>query len=170
MNFPVDYAEEMANLFKSIQKTYNHYVLSHVGCYNFTVPQFAVLHELYHHPEITLTELSERVDLSKSTVSGIVDRLVARGVVKKVKVNEDRRIVRISLMKEVSAVQEKLDAIRKNYLTELLENINVSDLERMLFGLKQLDNLMKNIQQDEAFSTHYIDSVKAAGRKAKTPL
>ena len=149
MNFPLDYAEEIANLFKSIQKTYHHYVLSQVGCYNFTVPQLAVLHELYHHPEITLTELSERVDLSKSTVSGIVDRLVLRGAVKKVKVSEDRRIVKISLMEEVSAVQEKLDAIRKNYLAELFKNIDDTDLEKMLFGLRQLDNLMKTIQQDD---------------------
>ncbi len=148
MNFPLDYAEEIANLFKSIQKTYNLYVVSQVGCDNFTVPQLAVLRELYHHPEITLTELSKRVDLSKSTVSGIVDRLVSRGTVKKVKVSEDRRIVRISLMEEVSALQEKLDTIRKNYLAELFKNIDVSDLERMLFGLKQLDNLMKNIQHE----------------------
>jgi len=129
----MDYAEEIANLFKSIKKTYSLHVLSQVGCDNFTVPQLAVLHELYHHPEITLTELSERVDLSKSTVSGIVDRLVSKGAVKKLKVSEDRRIVRISLMEDVSALQEKLDAIRKNYFAELFKNIDVSDLERMLF-------------------------------------
>lgn len=149
MNFPMDYAEEITNLFKSIKKTYNLHVLSQVGCDNFTVPQLAVLRELYHHPEITLTELSKRVDLSKSTVSGIVDRLVSSGRVKKVKVSEDRRIIRISLMEDVSALQEKLDAIHKNYLAELFKNIDVSELERMLFGLKQLDNLMKNIQQDD---------------------
>lgn len=145
MNSPMDYAEEIANLFKSIQKTYNHYVSSQAGCHNFTVPQLTVLRELYHHPEITLTELSARVGLSKSTVSGIVDRLVSHGAVKKVKVSEDLRIVRISLTEEVSAVEEKLDAIRKNYLAELFKNIDGSDLEKILFGLKRLDKLMKNI-------------------------
>ena len=148
MNFPMDYSEEIANLFKSIHKTYHHYILSQVACHNFTVPQLTVLHELYHHPEITLTELSERVDLSKSTVCGIVDRLELHGAVKRVKVCEDRRIVKISLTEKVYAVQEKLDVIRKNYLAELFKNINAADLEKMLFGLKQLDNLMKNYQQD----------------------
>ena len=143
MNFPTDYAEEIVNLFKSIRKTYHHYILSQVACHNFTVPQLTVLHELYHHPEITLTQLSERVDLSKSTVSGIVDRLELHGVAKRVKVSENRRIVKISLTEEVSAIQEKQDVIQKNNLAELFKNIDAADLGKMLFGLKQLDNLME---------------------------
>lgn len=100
-------------------------------------------------PEITLAELSERVDLTKSTVCGIVNRLELHGAVKKVKVSEDRRIVRISLAEEMSAVQEKLDVIRKNYLTELFKTIDSEDLEKMLYGLKLLNNVMKNFQPDE---------------------
>ncbi|EGW36204.1 MarR family transcriptional regulator [Desulfosporosinus sp. OT] len=149
MNFPTDFADEIANLFKSIHKTYHDYILSQVACHNFTVPQLMVLHELYHHPEITLTELSERVDLTKSTVCGIVNRLELHGAVKKVKVSEDRRIVRISLTEEVSAVQEKLDAIRKNYLAELFKNTDPEDLEKILYGFKLLNNVMKNFQPDE---------------------
>jgi len=149
MNFPIDYAEEIANLFKSIHKTYQQYILSQGACHNFTAPQLMVLRELYHHPEITLTELSERVGLAKSTVSGIIDRLESQGVVKREKVIEDRRIVRLSLTEEVSAIKEKLEVIRKNHLAELFKNIAAADLEKMLFGLKQLDNLMKNLQPDE---------------------
>ena len=149
MNTPIDCAEEIADLFKSIHKTYHHYILSQVACHNLTVPQLTVLHELYHHPEITLTELSERVDLAKSTVCGIIDRLEVHGAVKRVKVNEDRRIVRISLTEDVCAVQGKLDVIRKNYLAELFKDIDPEDLEKMLFGLQQLNGLMKKFQQNE---------------------
>lgn len=149
MNAPIDCAKEIADLFKSIHKTYHHYILSQVACHNLTVPQLTVLHELYHHPEITLTELSERVDLAKSTVCGIIDRLEVHGAVKRVKVNEDRRIVRISLTEDVGAVQGKLDVIRKNYLAELFKDIDPEDLEKMLFGLQQLNGLMKKFQQNE---------------------
>lgn len=148
MNSMLEKVEEIGNLFKSIHKTYHQYMSSQVSCHNLTVPQLLVLHELYYHPEITLTELSERVDLSKSTVSGIVDRLVLQGKVKRVKVREDRRIVRISLTEEVSAIQEKLDVIRKNYLVELFKNIDSVNLEKMMLGLKQLDKLMKNFPED----------------------
>ena len=149
MNSKIVYAEEIANLFKSIHKTYHQYILSQVSCYNLTVPQLMILHELYHHSEITLTELSERVGLAKSTVSGIVDRLELRGAVKRIKVSENRRIVRISLTEKVSAIQGKLDVISKNYLAELFNNIDAADLEKMILGLKLLENLMKNIQPYE---------------------
>jgi len=149
MNFPIDYAEEIADLFKSLHKTYQQYIQSQVACHNFTAPQLMVLRELYHHPAITLTELSKRVSLAKSTVSGIVDRLESQGVVKRVKVSEDRRIARISLTEEVSAIKEKLEVIRKNHLTELFKNIDAADLEKMLIGLKQLDDLMNNLRHDE---------------------
>jgi DNA-binding MarR family transcriptional regulator len=82
-------------------------------------------------------------------MSGIVDRLESHGVVNRIKVNEDRRIVRISLTEKVSAIQEKLDVIRKNYWAELLKNADSEDLEKMFFGLKQLNNLVKNVQTDE---------------------
>lgn len=145
----MDYAEEIGNLFRSIHKTYQQYILSQVACHNLTVPQLMVLHELFHHPEVTLTELSERVGLAKSTVCGIIDRLESHGAVKRVRVSEDRRIVRISLTDEVAAEQEKLDVIRKNYLGELFKNTDASELEIILVGFKQLDNLMRKFQKDD---------------------
>ena len=47
---------------------------------NLTAPQRSVMQALFHGGGLSLKELSRRVGLAHSTVSGIVDRLVKRGM------------------------------------------------------------------------------------------
>lgn len=136
-----DYAEEVKNLLRSINKNYRSYVLDQIGEHNLTVPQLMVLQELYHHPNITLKELSELVILAKSTVCGIVDRLEMQGAVIRVRDPEDRRTVKISLSREVSEITDTVNIIKKNYLAGLLKKIEPSEVEKIVYGLRLLNNL-----------------------------
>jgi DNA-binding MarR family transcriptional regulator len=47
---------------------------------NLTAPQRSVMQALFHSGGLSLKELSRRVGLAHSTVSGIVDRLEKRGL------------------------------------------------------------------------------------------
>jgi DNA-binding MarR family transcriptional regulator len=51
---------------------------------------------------LTLTELSRELEIGHSTVSGIVDRLQAKGIVQRRPDPADRRYTRISLTEEVN--------------------------------------------------------------------
>ncbi len=66
-------------------------VRSHV-----TGPQLACLAPLADEPALTATELARRVHLSPSTVVRILDRLEARGLVRRERSSEDRRRVMVS--------------------------------------------------------------------------
>jgi DNA-binding MarR family transcriptional regulator len=50
----------------------------------------------------SLGELSQQLELSQSTVSGMVDRLQARGIVERTSSPEDRRVTRVSLTDAIS--------------------------------------------------------------------
>jgi DNA-binding MarR family transcriptional regulator len=60
-----------------------------------TVPQQAVMRALITSSALSLKELSRQVSLAHSTVSGIVDRLEARGLVVRRADSKDGRIARI---------------------------------------------------------------------------
>jgi DNA-binding MarR family transcriptional regulator len=65
--------------------------------HQITLPQLVCLLTIDESAPVTLSALAQRVHLSPSTVLGIVDRLVAKGLVRRDRDTRDRRLVRISL-------------------------------------------------------------------------
>ena len=148
-----DYAEEIKNLFRSINKKSRNYVLSQVGHCSFTVPQIMVMQELYSHPDITLKELSELMGLAKSTVCGIIDRLETQGAVIRKRDTEDRRAVKISLAPKMSEITDSINVIKKNYVVGLLRKVETSEVEKIVYGLRKLNALMEDHKQESDLVT-----------------
>lgn len=90
-------AREVVNnlrrLFKAIQE-YSKAILRQTG---LSAPQVWVLNILEDAPGLSLNELSERLFAHPSTVSGIIDRLEERGVVRRERDPADGRGVLLSL-------------------------------------------------------------------------
>ena len=84
---------DLRRLFKAIHE-YSKAVLKRSGV---SGPQLWALNVLQDGPALSLSELSERLFAHPSTVSGIVDRLVERGAVRREADPEDGRGIRLSL-------------------------------------------------------------------------
>jgi DNA-binding MarR family transcriptional regulator len=72
-----------------------------------TGPQRLVMQALVGSGGMSLKELSAKVSLAHSTVSGIVDRLETRGFVNRRVFKSDHRVTHISVSKDVRAFLEK---------------------------------------------------------------
>jgi DNA-binding MarR family transcriptional regulator len=72
-----------------------------------TGPQRLVMQALVESEGMSLKELSAKVSLAHSTVSGIVDRLEKRGFVNRHVLESDRRITQISVSNAVHEFLEK---------------------------------------------------------------
>lgn len=145
----VKQSEELTFLFRSIIKNFRQYVQNQVCGFGYTVPQFQLLKELYLHPDITLKELSERLSLAKSTVSGIVDRLEAQGAVIRTRVEEDRRTVRIALAPETLKLKESLQAIKNNYMAGMLSELEPEEVEQILESFRKIHGLVEEVKTEE---------------------
>ena len=102
-------ADRMLELFKDIKKVISNRKLEKIAKqYGFTAPQLGVILRLYETPTITLHELSTHMMLSKSTVSGIVDRLTKQGVVIREIPKDNRRIIKLSISEEFKKNNNKI--------------------------------------------------------------
>ena len=63
----------------------------------FTLPQTIVKGQLVRYGDLSVKELSQKMGLSHSTVSGIVDRLERKGMVMRYQDPQDRRITKVKL-------------------------------------------------------------------------
>jgi len=132
-------AEKLISLFKSIQ-----------GClksiskeFELTVPEMMIMLELYENKTLSLNELSEKIELPKSSVSRIVEGLVNREYVLRKIPKENRRIVELSISTkclkciDVACINDRFNDVVVGGLEPEKEDRMISALEELSLILKQ---------------------------------
>lgn len=92
---------------------------------------------------LSLSDLSSRMGLSHSTVSGIVDRLTKRGLLERTTRPDDRRYTQIELTSNVERwLEHNLPASRLQPLADALARASKADRNAVLDGLAILARLL----------------------------
>jgi len=109
-----------------------------------TGPQRMVMQVLVQSDGLSLKELSARVSLAHSTVSGIVDRLQARGMVVRRRDDADGRATIIAPSSEVrDFLTNRMPELAISPLTEALRGASSSEQATVLRGLRKLRALIE---------------------------
>jgi len=134
-------SERVVYLFKAVHKIYRDQIYEKSRQYGFTGPQMGLIIGLGKNPYITLKEMSECLGLSKSTVSGMVERLVSQGVVVREIPEDNRRIVRLSLSPDFRK-NNVLKELANKYINDSLKDASEEDLNQIITGLEILYRLI----------------------------
>jgi len=104
--------------------------------FNVTLPRFDVLAALYRQPDgMMMSELSRFLMVSNGNVTGIIDRLVADGMVVRKQRDGDRRTSIVRLTGSGLTGFEKMAEIHEQWVNELLENFTPEEAENMVLML-----------------------------------
>jgi MarR family transcriptional regulator, organic hydroperoxide resistance regulator len=107
-----------------------------------TGPQVTVMSCLVSRGPMTLTELSVTLGMTHSTASGIVDRLQARGLLRRSPDPVDRRRTRISVTDKVARYVSELEAGPSGRLAGALERATPAERRAITNGLDRLCALL----------------------------
>ncbi len=88
-----DTMQSLRRIFKALQN-YSHEVFTKFG---ITGPQLWVLKNISQDGKLSLGELSQRMYLHPSTITGVIDRLERKDFVIRERDIDDRRVVRVQL-------------------------------------------------------------------------
>ncbi|SIT83515.1 MarR family winged helix-turn-helix transcriptional regulator [Edaphobacillus lindanitolerans] len=108
--------------------------------YPITPPQFVALQWLLEHGDMTIGDLSNKMYLAFSTTTDLVDRMEKNELVKRVRDEQDRRVVRIHLLEDGERIIEEVIEKRQNDLHEVLSDFTsdeVTNLSSMLIKLHE---------------------------------
>ena len=112
-----------------------------------TQSQILVMRVLNQYGDMKMSDISRELDLSNSTVSGIIDRLVEKKIVKRKRSEEDRRIVMISLAEEYcKPVKKQLNAFALK-MRRALSTTTEEDLDSIMQGLEKLERILEESQE-----------------------
>ena len=121
-----------------------------------TGPQISVLDVLVETDGLALKDLSQRVRLAHSTVSGIVDRLERQGLVRRAPDDHDRRFSRIYASERVKHYMENSAALHHPaILVDALQGAGPEERARVLDAVATLRHLLE-IKQDEGRASEQI--------------
>jgi DNA-binding MarR family transcriptional regulator len=78
--------------------------------YDLTPPQFALLSFLWQQDGLTQVELSEKSQVDRSTIGGLIDRLERGGFLERRQLPQDRRAYKIYLTERGKSMEDTLSA------------------------------------------------------------
>jgi MarR family transcriptional regulator, organic hydroperoxide resistance regulator len=106
--------------------------------YGVTPTQLSVLKLLQEIGDLSLGTLSKEIRAHNSTVTGIVDRMEAAGLVERARSEEDRRVWTIRLTAQGRKVAERAKISPWDTLRNALGSLPAGDQEKLLGILKKL--------------------------------
>jgi len=106
--------------------------------YGLTAPQLMVLKEIMADEDINIGKVAKKVSLSQATVTNIIDRLEARGMVTRERSSEDKRrvMVRVTdktrdILKYNPSVLQEEFLNKFKQLEEWEQNLILSSIQRI---------------------------------------
>lgn len=134
--------ESFIPLMRELVRTYQafaSYSDQHIRDLGLTPSQFDVLASLGNTDGLLMQDLAEKTLVTKGTMTGIIDRLEAKGLVKRSVPPDDRRSFLISLTELGHELFEEVFPIHIEYLKKKFSKM---DLEKS----KQLELLLQEIR------------------------
>ncbi|HWQ44013.1 MAG TPA: MarR family transcriptional regulator [Desulfosporosinus sp.] len=107
-----------------------------------TAPQGMVMGILSKEKTMKITELSCKLSLSNSTVSGIIDRLEKQGMVERKRSEEDRRVVNVSISPDFTGINHNFHKRLEENLGNVLNKATQEELTNIFVGLDALKKLL----------------------------
>lgn len=134
MNQAMQIGEAILKLSKLYRAKNEHFLKE----FKLTRPQLLTIGQIYQEPK-TIGQISEAIQLSYSTVSGIIDRLERDGWIQRVRDKSDRRIIWIQKTEKIDEIANTLTYYREQFFQNVLEGLSGDEMDAILHSLQLLN-------------------------------
>ena len=97
-----------------------------------------ILSMLDRHGEMAMSRVAEMLDVSLSNASGVIDRLEDRGLVERIRVPDDRRVVLVRVSDEGKAALARAEVVKDELVQAILGRLPDRDLANLASALGDL--------------------------------
>jgi DNA-binding MarR family transcriptional regulator len=106
--------------------------------YDLTTQQFGLLAFLWQKDGLSQTELSERSQIDRTTMGGLIDRLEKEGLVNRLPHPEDRRAYSICLTAKGKSLEAELTPLAERALVSFTVKLSTEEHETLIQLLEKL--------------------------------
>jgi len=136
--------------------------------FGLTGSQSGVLRNLFLHGSLSSADLSRKLYVTPSNITGIIDRLEKKSLVERIRKVGDRRITLIRLTEAGAKVSRTLpDPIEKKFIAQLAD-LEPEHVQLLSVAMNQILSLIDT--QDVADTPLEINQIAAAAAPLMAPL
>ncbi len=133
---------EFAFLVNDVGRLLRTYADQQARQFGMTRAQWAVLARLEYAEGLKQSELADMLDLQPITLTRLVDRLCANGLIERRADPSDRRAKRLYLTAQARPLMNRLADLGENMMATVLKGLDAAKLEQMTANLSRVrDNL-----------------------------
>ncbi len=118
------------------------------GRLELTLGQLRLMMLLRDRPGAPAGVLASELGVTPPTITGLVDRLVRQGLVRREEDRQDRRLVRNELTEMGLTVVGELERAGKAYLTEVFDHLSGEQLRQLSAGLEAFLEAAQGVSAD----------------------
>jgi len=107
-----------------------------------TFPQFFVLNLLSSSQKLKMRDLADTLKVTTANTTGIVQRLVEHGYVKREYEPKDRRVIYVTLTSKARDLLKKIETKRNRLLMKVFGKISEVDRQQYLKILNQIKDIL----------------------------
>lgn len=120
-------------------------ILTQANIDAFNGPQGRILYVLWQSDCVPIIELSKKTGLAKTTLTGMLDRMEASGLIARLNDKADRRQIRVALTEKAKGLQAEYDKVSAR-MNEIYYK-GFSDQEILEFE-GYLNRILKNLTEE----------------------
>ena len=137
----------MGKLHRSLRRNYDRQLKN----FSLTPCQFEVLMTLWSEDGIVLSELGRRVSRDGPTITGVLDRMEKKMLVKRKRDDHDRRVVKVNLTAKGKNMQEQLSSTKKEIFERITHDLSLREINHLV---TLLEKMMRNVEREELLSSN----------------
>jgi len=116
---------------------------AHIKEMGLTTTQFDIVATLGNQPPMTCKELGEKTLVSKGTMTGVLERLEAKGLIEKFMNADDGRSYKIGLSKSGDRLFKKVFPEHVEYLGKSIGKLSKKEIEHAVTVLREVKTIFK---------------------------
>ena len=113
----------------------------------FSVSQLKTLSAFHEDREYTMSELSRNALVKMPSMTEMVDRLEAEGILARVRDPNDRRVVNVRLTAAGKKIHREFVSKRKNKLHKMFNKLSLKDKTELVQALKRVSAILHKIAE-----------------------
>lgn len=110
--------------------------------YHVSAAQLNSLLALHENGPLSPSQIARHIMVKSSTVTGVVDRLESKGLVRRLRNSPDRRVITIELTEAGERLAENAPPPIQRKIVEGLRRMPEPEIRKIVEGLKKLTNML----------------------------
>lgn len=137
---------------RELAKTLRRHAFRHWMTLSLSTSQMKSLFCIIENEKISSKKLADILNVTPANVTGIVDKLIEQGLVRRVENMQDRRIVFLEATTAGKKLIENLEQHATQHFTKILSAMSEDDLDHMHVGLSAFLKAANSQMQEDGTS------------------